>query len=90
MFPQILLGASIALTGHHLYSFYDLCGRIYPTIDAHTDQAIGGLIIWIPASMMSVLGLGLVVDALRRIEETQKDSDDGSSGSIPASLWTGQ
>jgi hypothetical protein len=36
------------------------------------------------------LGLGLVVDALRRIEETHKDSDDGSSGSIPASLWTGQ
>ena len=90
MFPQILLGAAIALTGHNLYSFYDLCGRIYPTIDARTDQAIGGLIIWIPASMMSVLGLGLVVDALRRIEETHKDSDDGSSGSIPASLWTGQ
>jgi putative membrane protein len=93
MFPQILIGAIIALDSHDLYPFYGLCGRIYPAIEAGTDQVIGGLIIWIPAAMMSVLASILVINALRRFEETKKGDgygDDTSALAIPASLWTGR
>ena len=93
MFPQIVIGAIIALTSHDLYPFYDLCGRIYPTIEAGSDQAIGGLIIWIPAAMMSVLALVLVINALRRLEEARKEDyhgGDTSAIAIQAALWTGR
>lgn len=92
MFPQILIGAIIALDSRDLYSFFDLCGRIYPAIEARSDQVIGGLIIWIPAAMMSVLALVLVINALRRFEDAKKEddySDDTSTVAIQANLWTG-
>jgi cytochrome c oxidase assembly factor CtaG len=70
MFPQIALGAVIALTQRDLYPYYDLCGRLYPSLDALADQTIGGIVIWIPPVMMSVIGALLVVNALRIHEET--------------------
>jgi putative membrane protein len=93
MFPQIIGGAMIAFNPHDLYTFYDLCGRIYPHMDPHYDQTIGGLIVWIPPAMMSVLGLILVLNALRREEErsTRHDIDNGhpSRPRIDARQWTG-
>jgi len=62
MFPQIILGAYIGLTGRELYPVYAVCGRIWP-VSAMTDQHLGGFITWIPAAMMSAIG-GVVV--LRR------------------------
>jgi putative membrane protein len=93
MFPQILLGAIIALSTRDLYSFYDLCGRIYPAIGARTDQVIGGLIIWIPAAMMSVVALVIVINAFRRFEDAKKEDgygNDPSGSAIQATLWTGR
>lgn len=69
MFPQIGLGAVIALSRYDLYSFYAWCGRIYPSIGALDDQNFGGLIVWIPPAMMSVVALLLVLNALRLVEE---------------------
>ncbi|MEJ2059412.1 MAG: cytochrome c oxidase assembly protein [Gammaproteobacteria bacterium] len=63
MLPQIAIGAYIGLSNHVLYDVYSVCGRAWP-IAPMTDQELGGLITWIPASMMSVLG-ALVL--LRRI-----------------------
>ncbi len=53
--PQILIGAYISLTKTDLYPIYSLCGRAFAGIPAIMDQHIGGLILWIPSSMMSVL-----------------------------------
>ncbi len=53
--PQILIGSYIALTKVDLYPFYSLCGRAF-SISPLMDQRLGGLITWIPAGMMSVLG----------------------------------
>lgn len=53
--PQILIGAYITFVGRELYPIYDLCGRVFLNLDAATDQYIGGLILWIPSSMMSVV-----------------------------------
>lgn len=92
IFPQIVGGAMIVFSQKDLYTFYDLCGRIYPALGAHYDQTIGGLIIWIPPSMMGVLGLVLVLNFLRRSDERLlNDADDESDAQpiINASRWTG-
>lgn len=93
MFPQILGGAMIAFNPHDLYSFYDLCGRIYPDMGALYDQTVGGLIVWIPPAMMSVLALLLVLNAMRRSEErTLNDEPEDPNDFRPiirSSQWTG-
>lgn len=57
IFPQILLGAYITFTAQDLYPIYTLCGRAFAGISPATDQYIGGLILWIPSSMMGALGV---------------------------------
>lgn len=59
MGPQLLIGAYLSLHRSTLYDVYEVCGRLWPVAPA-TDQEIGGLITWIPGSMMSVL-VGLVL-----------------------------
>jgi putative membrane protein len=66
--PQILVGALLALTGKDIYPVYRICGRILP-ISALTDQHYGGLILWIPSSMMSVVALLLILNNLRLSDE---------------------
>lgn len=80
MFPQILIGAIIALSNHDIYNFYAWCGRIYPTIGALDDQNYGGGIVWIPPAMMSVAALLLVLNALRLNDEAEEASAPGHSG----------
>jgi putative membrane protein len=60
MVPQLLIGAYLSLHKRAIYDVYAVCGRLWP-IDALTDQQIGGLITWIPASMMSVLASLIVL-----------------------------
>lgn len=72
MFPQIALGAVITFSTHDLFPYYDLCGRLFPSLDALADQQIGGIVIWIPPVMMSVIGALLVVNAFRIHEETSE------------------
>lgn len=55
MIPQIVLGAYVTFTHGDLYPVYALCGRALSGISAPTDQSLGGLITWIPSSMMSVI-----------------------------------
>jgi putative membrane protein len=57
--PQIVLGAYIALSGNDLFDVYGLCGRAWD-ISPATDQTLGGLITWIPASMMHVIAALIV------------------------------
>ena len=54
--PQLLLGAYITLHGTPLYDVYALCGRAW-AISPLTDQQTGGLLTWIPAAMMSLVGI---------------------------------
>ncbi|MGB6450514.1 MAG: cytochrome c oxidase assembly protein [Steroidobacteraceae bacterium] len=54
MVPMILVGAVIGLSRHDLYPVYEICGRFFP-ISPVMDQQIGGLIIWIPGSLLAVL-----------------------------------
>lgn len=86
--PQIAMGAAIAFTNSDIYTFYAWCGRIFPTIDAVSDQHIGGLIVWIPPAMMSVLGL-LIALNLMRIDEERR-AGPASDGGVSSSGWTGR
>ncbi len=69
-FPQIILGCYIFITPRSLYSVYELCGRAWE-INPLLDQQIGGLIIWIPASMMSVIGAILALRLWMREDESR-------------------
>jgi putative membrane protein len=67
--PQIALGGFLAAATHDLYPWYDLCGRIFPAIDATVDQEIGALVILFPGGMMSALAALIVLGRLWRAEE---------------------
>jgi len=90
MFPQILLGAIIVFSSRDLYPYYDLCGRLFPSIGALDDQQLGGLVIWIPPAMMSVVGALVVVNAMRLSDESMAESDENAAALAAASRhWTG-
>jgi putative membrane protein len=59
--PQILIGTLIFFMPHELYPIYTLCGRAFTGMSSITDQQIGGLIIWMNAAMMSVIGILIVI-----------------------------
>ncbi len=91
MFPQIALGATITFSQTDLYPYFDLCGRLFPSIGALYDQHIGGIIIWIPPAMMSVIAVLLVINALRVHEESMTECDDEAATMARlASSWTGR
>jgi putative membrane protein len=97
MFPQIALGAYIAFSPGDLYPYYDLCGRLFPSITAVNDQHIGGIVAWIPAGMMSIIGFMTVLNALRVYEDSLPvEEEPDHAGESPtrivvyASSWTGR
>lgn len=51
MVPETIIGAYLSLHPGIVYTVYEVCGRLWP-VDPVTDQQLGGLIVWIPASMM--------------------------------------
>jgi len=59
LFPNILIGAYITFTHLDLYRAYDISGRIWG-VSRLLDQQIGGLLIWVPGSMMTVIGALIV------------------------------
>lgn len=61
--PQILAGAVMVFSERNLFDVYSVCGRAFP-ISPMTDQQLGGLLTWIPPSMMSVIAV-LVLLAMR-------------------------
>lgn len=81
--PQILLGAYITLGGPGLYDVYDVCGRAWP-LDPATDQTIGGVVTWIPAAMMSLLGVLVVMSYAFRDERHRRAENTEVAGAGPA------
>ncbi|HWA31003.1 MAG TPA: cytochrome c oxidase assembly protein [Rhizomicrobium sp.] len=75
--PQLLVGAILSLSSRDYYEVYKICGRIID-ISAISDQHFGGLILWIPSSMMSVIGLILVLNNMRLSEERNEHAQDPS------------
>lgn len=61
--PQMLLGAYLTFSDNVLFDVYAVCGRAWPLAPL-TDQRLGGLITWIPATMMSVLAILIIIGRL--------------------------
>lgn len=74
--PQIFLGAYLTFSNQVLFDVYAVCGRAWPLAPL-TDQQLGGLITWIPATMMSVLGVLVVI---RHLLDKKNDARIGLAG----------
>ncbi len=66
--PQMLLGAVLSLSTRDFYPVYRICGRIL-AMTALNDQHYGGLIIWLPGTLMSFAAAICVLVAIRIDEE---------------------
>ncbi|HET8701451.1 MAG TPA: cytochrome c oxidase assembly protein, partial [Nitrococcus sp.] len=75
--PQIIIGAYIALSSHQLFDIYSVCGRAWP-ISPMLDQQIGGLVTWIPASMMSVVAAVVLIGFMFREQRARRGEADPS------------
>ena len=93
-FPQILIGSRLTFTTTVLYSYYDLCGRLFPSISAILDQHIGGVVVWIPQGMMGAIAFLLIMNNMRKHEDRAggPGQDDIEVGGIRVSSasWTGR
>lgn len=69
MVPQMGLGAILALNNTDWYPIYSLCGRALAGIDAMSDQHLGGLIVWIPASAVNVAAALVALRRWMRLSE---------------------
>lgn len=77
MLPQILVGAYITFTSRVLYPLYAILDQGWVS-SYMRDQRLGGLIVWIPTSMMSaVAGIIVIrwwVQQVRQSESAERDA----------------
>jgi putative membrane protein len=91
MFPQIAISSYIALTTQDLYSFYTLCGRVFPAMSPAYDQMLGGMIQWIPPGMMNTAALMLALNAMRLSDaEADKSFVPPPGAKVYEAKWTGR
>ncbi|WP_322033749.1 cytochrome c oxidase assembly protein [Paraburkholderia sp. J76] len=78
--PQIVLGAFIFFTPRELYPVYSICGRAFTWLSPMRDQQIGGLLLWIPGSMMSVIGALVALRHWMRLSARGRLQQDRRAG----------
>jgi putative membrane protein len=66
--PQMVLGAILSLSEHDIYPVYTICGRVLD-MTALNDQHYGGLIIWLPGTLISFAAMIVVLVTMRLNEE---------------------
>ena len=64
---NILIGSATTLKSMVLYDAYDLQGRLFGFTPL-ADELIGGYIMWVPNSMMSIIAILIVLNMLARHE----------------------
>lgn len=72
MVPQIIVGAVITFSETDLYPIFDLCGRAIPGMTAITDQAIGGLTMWVLAGFIEVFGVLYALSTVMRLSSRNR------------------
>jgi putative membrane protein len=71
MLPMMISGAVLSLSRHDLYPVYAICGRFAP-VSPLTDQRLGGLIIWIPGTLLILIVMLIVLGRLLRQEHAAR------------------
>ncbi len=82
---NILLGAYTTLKTTVLYSAYDVLGRLYG-YSARGDEQIGGIVIWIPSSMMCLVAVLIVIHLWGLHESRMNERRPAQSTSNSAAL----
>lgn len=85
--PQIAAGAAVGFIGRDLYPFYQLCGRIFPGIDALLDQQIGGSVVWFGGGMMSAIAVLIQLRAMWIDEERAQSVPAAATLKETARQW---
>ena len=81
--PNTFLGAAITFSGDLLYSGYAEVEQPF-NISLMTDQQLGGLLLWVPGDMMSILAAGVVMVMWYEREEGEGRRGKGT-GQSPGS-----
>ena len=72
--PNTLLGAAITFSDGLLYSAYADVVQPYG-LSLETDQQLGGLMLWVPGDMMSIVAAGIVMIMWYQREEGQHNAE---------------
>jgi putative membrane protein len=94
-FPEMLIGAGLSFTDQSLYPYYDLCGRLFASIGAVQDQHLGGMVVWIPGSLISSAAFMIIFNHVRVQDDraSKGGSDDivlPSGVRVSSARWTGR
>ena len=76
---NILLGAITVFKTRVLYTAYDIEGRLFG-IAPLTDETTGGFVLWVPASMMTIIAIIIVVYDWNLTENRRLRRGHGISG----------
>ena len=79
--PNTVLGAAITFSGDLIYTAYAEVVQPYG-ISLETDQQLGGLMLWVPGDMMSILAAGVVMVMWYQKEEA--DNARQAAGQRPS------
>ncbi|HYZ20707.1 MAG TPA: cytochrome c oxidase assembly protein [Rhodopila sp.] len=96
LFPQLIMGARLTFTTAALYPWYDQVGRLLPSVPALLDQHLGGIVVWLPSSLMSSIAFLLIMNNVRLNEDRQtggktKDDIEIAPGiRMSSTSWTGR
>ncbi len=69
--PQMVLGAILSLSSTDYYPVYNICGRVFD-MTALNDQHYGGLIIWLPGTLVSFAAMICMLVVMRLNEEAEE------------------
>jgi putative membrane protein len=58
--PMVVVSIFITMAGSVLYPYYAAAPRVWQALTPHTDQHLGGLIMWIPGGMVFLVALSVV------------------------------
>jgi cytochrome c oxidase assembly factor CtaG len=75
---NMLTGVAIAFSSEPIYTYYTAVPRLWGTT-VMQDQMLGGIIMWIPGSMMYIIAALILIAGLVRAEERKQP--------MPESAW---
>ena len=77
--PNMLTGVAIAFASEPLYTYYTTVPRL-GKMSVLQDQMLGGILMWIPGSMMYLIAALILVSRVLRDSENRESRPDGEWG----------
>jgi putative membrane protein len=86
--PNMAAGATIAFSGQPIYTYYTAVPRLWG-ITVLQDQMLGGIIMWIPGSMMYIIAALILVARWMQAEEAKQPLPDAQWATEEAMMAPG-